>query len=268
MISDRGKDAIQWVSNRYFLLHHWPANFVYKGLDSIVGLAGHAVSVSTTEWTLRPKRGGNHRQYVNENNALCSHKTLFTKQEATWTWSGAEVHSPCVSDALCVTKLVSEGAQIPPQLCDSKLHALSSTHLQIEMDLTVLIFCLPHEDADQQIVFEHDTLKRYRIRKGTQPQNKAYHMSTFRTVTPHHKTRVLVISILLILFLVQSCKCLKFTSNMWMVCAIGIFRDFQCLFVQLLCVAKLLPLHVHTCQLVKRLSYSWVIWIQSRFSNF
>lgn len=133
---------------------------------------------------------------------------------------------PCVSNSLRVTKPVSEGAQILTQLCDYKPHALSSTHLQTEMDLTVPIFCLPHEDADQQIVFEYDALKRYRIRKGPPPQKKAYRMSTFRTVTPHHKTRVFVISILLILFLVQSCKCLKFTSNMWMVCAISIFRDF------------------------------------------
>lgn len=112
---------------------------------------------------------------------LCSRKTLFTKQEATWTWPGAAVLSPCVSNSLRVTKPVSEGAQIPTQLCDYKPHALFSTHLQIEMDLKVLIFCLPHEDADQQIVFEYDALNRYRIRKGTPPQKEAYHMSTFRT---------------------------------------------------------------------------------------
>lgn len=133
---------------------------------------------------------------------------------------------PCISSALNITKLVSEGAQNQTRLYDSKVHVLSSKRLQMEMNLVVLIFCLLHKDPRPRVTFEHGRFKRILDKKSTQPQNKAYHINTLRTVTPHHKTRVLLIEVLLILFLVQSCKCLKFTSNMGMFCTISIFGDF------------------------------------------
>lgn len=57
---------------------------------------------------------------------------------------------PPVLVVLNITKPVSKGAHFHIQLYDSKVHALSSTHLETEMNLALLIFRLPHEDPDQE----------------------------------------------------------------------------------------------------------------------
>ena len=68
---------------------------------------------------------------------------------------------PYISNALNVTKLVSEGTRILTQLYDSEVHPRSILHAPSDRDESYsFIFCLAHEDPDQEIIFEHGTFKR------------------------------------------------------------------------------------------------------------
>ena len=78
------------------------------------------------------------------------HYNLRSKQGTFWTWHVGDGLLPPVLVILNITKPVSKGAHFHIQLYDSKVHALSSTHLETEMNLALLIFCLPHEDPDQE----------------------------------------------------------------------------------------------------------------------
>lgn len=103
---------------------------------------GYVIAIETKK--LLSKHESSHRQYLNEKKLwLCSTTTLGPKQGTFWTWHvGDGLLSP-VLVGLNITKPVSKGAHFHIQLYDSKVHVLSSTHLETEINLAVLILFTP-----------------------------------------------------------------------------------------------------------------------------
>lgn len=131
-------------------------------------------------------------------------------------------------------------------------HALSLMHLQWKSktrDPGILIFFLyPRKTRKCHLNTMHGI-------KGPKAS------SCIRNTRPLHDVSMWGTEDLLILFMVQGCECLELPGSMWMVDAVSVFRDLQGLFIKLLCIPKLLPLDVHTGQLVEGLGYSRVVRI-------